>query len=370
MIELQDVRARFGDFELRDIDLHIEPGQYCVLLGPPGSGKTSIIELICGLRRLSGGRILLDGQPVSDVDPACRGVGYVPQDYALFTSMRVADNIAFGLKVRRMPRARREQVVRESAERLGITHLLARSCEALSGGERQRVALARAMVLRPRVLLLDEPVSALDESTRERICLELRTLHDALGTTTIHVSHNFEETRSVADVVGVMNGGRLAQAGPVEDVFRRPRNEFVAHFVRAGSVLHGEAEQSADGSARLTLAGHTFPIAAPVAGRVAVLLRAYDVRIVPGGQAGDGDVKLPGTVVSIHDTGGLEMTVRVAVTASETIAAAVPRLSDEPPPYRAGQEVAVAFDPKRLHVLEADGLEAARAAGPSWASSG
>jgi ABC-type sugar transport system ATPase subunit len=304
---------------------------------------------------MAGGQILLGGQPVREIDPARRGVGYVPQDYALFTSMRVADNIAFGLKVRRMPRARREVLVREAAERLGISHLLARSCQGLSGGERQRVALARAMVLRPRVLLLDEPVSALDESTRERVCLELRTLHDALGTTTIHVSHNFEETRSVADVIGVMEGGRLAQAGSVEDVFRRPRSEFVAHFVRAGSVLHAEAERSAHGGARLTLAGHTFPIAQAVFGPVAVLLRSQDVWIDAGGRPGVAGVELPGTVISVHDTGGVQMTVRVAVTASEAIAAAVPRLRDEPVPYRAGQEVTVAFDPARLHLLEVDG---------------
>jgi ABC-type Fe3+/spermidine/putrescine transport system ATPase subunit len=210
------------------------------------------------------------------------------------------------------------------------------------------------MVVRPRVLLLDEPVSALDESTRERVCLELRTLHDALGTTTIHVSHNFEETRSVADVVGVMNNGRLAQVGSVEDIFRRPRSEFVANFVRAGNVLHAEAERSANGNTRLTLAEHTFPIAEHVSGPVAVLLRPQDVRIVPGGRSGGAGVEFPGTVVGVHDTGGVQMTIRVAVTASETIAAAVPRPRDEPAPYRAGQRVAVAFDPERLHLMQAD----------------
>ncbi len=353
MIELENIRARFGDFELRDVSLRVGRGQYCVLLGPPGSGKTSIIELICGLRPLGGGAIRLDGQPVQDLDPARRGVGYVPQDYALFTSMKVSDNIAFGLKVRRVPRRVREGLVFEAADRLGIGYLLGRTCQGLSGGERQRVALARAMVLRPRVLLLDEPVSALDESTRERICLELRTLHDALGTTTIHVSHNFEETRSVADIVGVMNGGRLAQAGSVEDVFRRPRSEFVARFVRAGNVLHGQAEP-ADGGARLTLVGRTFAFAQPLSGPVAVLLRPQDARVVQSGGAGGSGVELPGTVVSVHDSGGLQVTVRVAVSDTEAIVCAQPRLNDEPPAYRAGDRVAVVFDPGKLHALEGE----------------
>ncbi|MCG3179460.1 MAG: Spermidine/putrescine import ATP-binding protein PotA [Phycisphaerae bacterium] len=353
MIELQNVHARFGDFELRDINLRIADGQYCVLLGPPGSGKTSIIELICGLRPLGGGRILIDGRPVQDLDPADRGVGYVPQDYALFTRKQVFDNIAFGLKVRHVPPGQLKSLVVGAADLLGIGHLLTRTCVGLSGGERQRVALARAMVLSPRVLLLDEPVSALDESTRERVCLELRALHDRLGTTTIHVSHNFEETRAVADIVGVMRDGCLEQAGSVEDIFRRPRNEFVARFVRAGNILHGWA-LPADGGARLSLAGQVFAIPGGADGAVSAVLRPQDLRVVSADGPGPGKVCLDGVVIGVNDGGGLQVTLRVAVGDSETVSAAVPRLDDEPISYRAGQPIRVAFDPARLHLLEPD----------------
>ncbi len=231
MIKLEQVSARLGGFTVRDINLHVRPGQYCVLLGPPGSGKTSIVELICGLRPAGGGRILLEGREINGVDPADRHVGYVPQDYALFPTLDVFGNIAFGLKVRHLPADDVGRRVTHVAERLGISALLGRRCAGLSGGERQRVALARAVVLEPKVLLMDEPVAALDQLTRREVCLELRRLHDALAMTTIHVSHNFEETRSVADVVGVLQDGRMAQWGTVEQVFQSPASAFVARFV-------------------------------------------------------------------------------------------------------------------------------------------
>jgi len=333
MIELCDIQASFGQFRLRDINLRVQPGQYCVLLGPPGSGKTSIVEMICGLRAAEGGTIRLGGRRADGLDPADRHVGYVPQDYALFTSMSVWRNIAFGLRVRRLSRAQCEQRVEQVASRLGIEPLLGRTCAGLSGGERQRVALARALVLEPQVLLLDEPVSALDESTRQRVCLELRALHDSLGMTTVHVSHNFEETHSVADLIAVLNDGRLAQVGSVDDVFRRPADEFVARFVRAGNVL-----RRVSGAEGLT----------------AALLRPQDATLlVEGSAVPPGRAALAGQVVAVQDGGGLQWMVRVAVADQpDTVAVAVPRpIDDAPPPFRAGQRVIVTFDPARLHSL-------------------
>lgn len=355
MIELANIHARFGDFELSDIDLRVPRGKYCVLLGPPGSGKTSIVELIAGLRRHDAGHVILDGRRVDHLDPADRHVAYVPQDYALFTSKDVYRNIAFGLSVRHVGRPEIDRRVRQAAAVLGISHLLGREIRGLSGGERQRVALARAIVLESGILLLDEPVSALDESTRERVCLELRSLHDALGMTTIHVSHNFEETRAVADQVAVLNNGRIAQAGTVEEIFRRPESEFVARFVRAGNILHGQVDAAA-GDCRLTLAGRQMHLTRPLRpGPVAMLLRQQDLRIhAPDESPPAGRVAMPGTVVGVRDLGGLQVTVRVAISKQDTVEVAVPRPDDTPPRQHAGDKVQVSFDPSRLHLLLPD----------------
>jgi len=356
MIILDQVTARFGSFTLQAVTLHVRPGQYCVLLGPPGSGKTSLIELISGLRALGGGQIALEGRSVNGVDPADRHVGYVPQDYALFPTLNVFGNIAFGLRVRRMAAGEVNRRVDQVAARLGISALLGRSCGGLSGGERQRVALARALVLEPKVLLLDEPVAALDELTRQQICLELRTLHDSLVMTTIHVSHNFEETRSVADVIGVLRDGRLVQWGTAEEVFRSPASAFVARFVRAGNVLRGMVERAADGGAsRVDLAGQQFemPQGLP-AGPACLLLRPQDASLaagsdeVPPGRAG-----LSGTVLAIQENGGLQATVRVKV-GDHVISVAVLQPDDLPPAYRPGQPVTVVFDAARLRPLADD----------------
>ena len=356
MIRLEQLNARQGDFALRDINLRVQPGDYGVLLGPPGSGKTSILELICGLRPLAGGQVVLGGRRVDGLDPADRQVGYVPQDYALFPTLGVFENIAFGLRVRRLPAAQIGRRVEQTAARLGISALLTRGCVGLSGGDRQRVALARALVLEPKVLLLDEPVAALDELTRQQVCLELRGLHDALGMTTLHVSHNLEETRSVADVVGVLRGGQLMQWGTADQVFGRPTSAFVARFVRAGNVLQGVAQTTGNGSGcRLALAGQTIEVPWKVpAGPAAVLLRPQDADLlaeagpVPPGQAG-----LAATVMTLHDSGGREITVRVNV-AGQVVVVALLQSESQPLPYRRGQHVIVTFDAARLRPLAND----------------
>lgn len=363
MIELQDICARFGQFELKNISFHVPPGSYTVLLGPPGSGKTSIIELICGLRTRQKGRVLLAGKPVTHLDPAERQIAYVPQDYALFPSMTVFRNISFGLTVRRMRKAEIERLVRFEAERLGISHLLARRVAGLSGGERQRVALARALVLQSRILLLDEPVSALDEATRERVCLELRRLHDRLGMTTIHISHNFDETRMVADHVGVMNDGRLMQFGKTDDIFLRPVSAFVARFVRAGNILEARCESQGPGRSLMALGDQRVPVARALPqGPVGLLLRAEDMHVVLPSQAAaervegghDGMCLIGGTVAAVYDPGGLVVNVKIELPGHAPMSAAVPA-GQLPRALRPGLPVKLAFDPEKLHVL-ADGL--------------
>ncbi|MDI6774843.1 MAG: ATP-binding cassette domain-containing protein [Verrucomicrobiota bacterium] len=240
MIRITDLDYVVGAFRLR-ITLEVSDGEYFVLLGPTGSGKTAAIECLAGLRRPRSGRIEISGWDATRAEPRRRMVGYVPQDYALFMRRSVRRNIGFGPEVRGRSRAEIGRAVEEAARLVGIEKLLDRRIPGLSGGERQRVALARALATRPEALILDEPVSALDEATRETVCGELRRLQRELKLTTIHVSHNIEEAFSVADRAAVMRNGRIEQVGRMEELLRRPRNEFVARFMRCENVFVGRA---------------------------------------------------------------------------------------------------------------------------------
>lgn len=240
MIRIEKLSFAIGDFELRCLDLEVADGEYFALLGPPGSGKSIFLECLCGLKQVGSGRIYIDGRDVSKVEPRRRNIGYVPQDYALFPHLRVKDNIAFGLRSQGCGADVISSRVTETGEMLGIGHLLDRNIGGLSGGERQAVALARALVLQPKLLLLDEPVSALDESTRQQVCAQLRGIQRQLGLTTIHVSHNLEEAFSVADRAGILNDGVLQQTGLIGQLLRQPANEFVGRFMRCNNFLSGE----------------------------------------------------------------------------------------------------------------------------------
>jgi ABC-type Fe3+/spermidine/putrescine transport system ATPase subunit len=239
-IRAEHLNYAVGAFSLRDASLSIETGEYFVLLGPPGSGKSVFLECLCGLRTPNSGQVFQSGRDVTFIEPRERSIGYVPQDYALFPHLTVEENIGFGLKSRGWDRLRRRQRVEELTEMLGITPLLQRLPTGLSGGEKQRTALARALAPSPEVLLLDEPVSALDEATRERICGELRRLLKEYKISAVHVSHNLEEAFSVADRCGLMNEGQFQQIGTPAELLRQPRNEFVARFMRCENLFSGK----------------------------------------------------------------------------------------------------------------------------------
>ena len=228
MVRTEKIVFQVGEFELKRLSIEIAAGEYFVLLGPPGSGKTVFLECLCGLKRLNSGRIYIDGRDVTVLEPRLRKIGYVPQDYALFPHLSVEQNISFGLRVR----GRSQDKVAETADMLGIRQLLSRSIAGLSGGEKQRVALARALVLQPKILLLDEPVCALDEVTRQEVCSQLLAIQRKLGLTTIHVSHNLEEAFSVADRAGILHQGVMQQVGPMDELLNAPNSEFVARFMR------------------------------------------------------------------------------------------------------------------------------------------
>ena len=211
MIELENLAIRSGPFALASLSLSIPSGTYAVLMGGTGQGKTTILEAICGLRPVTAGRVLLNGQDMTRFKPADRSVGYVPQDLALFPTMTVRGHLEFALRLRRYGSEVIRQRVGELAGVLGIEPLLDRRMKGLSGGEGQRVALGRALSFRPRVLLLDEPLNALDETTRDRLCELLRSIQKESGLTTLHVTHSRAESRVLAEKLFVLEAGRVTE---------------------------------------------------------------------------------------------------------------------------------------------------------------
>ena len=303
MITTQGLTKRLGDFQLVDANVRIEEGEYFVMLGPTGAGKTIFIECIAGIYGPEAGRMYIGEDDVTRWRPEERQIGYVPQDYSLFPHLTVGGNIGFGLRVRKAPAEEIRERTLELAELLGIADLLDRPIRTLSGGERQRAALARALAIRPKVLLLDEPLSAVDEQTRENLCVELRRIHEELKTTTIHVSHNFEETLSVADRIGVIHNGVMQQVGTPGEIFRRPANEFVARFVRAENIFHGTARPAANGTALELESGGKLLSTASLTGRVTAAVRPEDVEVLTEAPE-DGAVNcFEGTVEQVLDRG-------------------------------------------------------------------
>ncbi len=211
MIEIENVTVRSGAFVLTNVSAVVPEGDYAVLMGGTGQGKSTILEAVCGLRPIESGRIRLDGTDVTQWKPANRNIGYVPQDLALFPTMTVREHLEFALRLRRASRALLRQRVDELADVLGIGLLLDRRMRGLSGGEAQRVALGRALSFRPRLLLLDEPLNALDESTRDRLCELLRTIQKHNGLTTVHVTHSRSEAKLLADRLFVIAEGHVRE---------------------------------------------------------------------------------------------------------------------------------------------------------------
>ena len=213
MIELQRVSLRAGNFALHDISLRVESGEYAVLMGRTGRGKTTLLEAICGLRKVESGRIVLHGDDVTEWSPADRQIGYVPQDLALFPTLTVRQHLEFAVRLRKSPPAVIRARVDEMSALLGITPLLERHVQGLSGGESQRVALGRALSFHPAVLLLDEPLSALDEATRGEMYALLRSIRQRTGVTVLHVTHSRQEAAALADRLLLLEDGRIREDG-------------------------------------------------------------------------------------------------------------------------------------------------------------
>lgn len=251
-VSLRGVNKYFNDVHaVANLDLDVKAGEFFSMLGPSGSGKTTVLRLIAGFENVSSGRVVIESQDVTDLAPFDRPVNTVFQDYALFPHMSIQDNVEYGLRTRKVPKAERAKQALEAIDSVKLSHLSQRLPHQLSGGQRQRIALARALVLRPKVLLLDEPLGALDKQLREEMQVELKRIQREAGITFIFVTHDQEEAMRMSDRIAVFNEGSIEQIGTPQEVYEKPQTKFVASFLGVSNIFDGAAAKEIFGSSTM-----------------------------------------------------------------------------------------------------------------------
>ncbi|WP_137931351.1 ABC transporter ATP-binding protein [Mesorhizobium comanense] len=296
-ISMRRIEKRFGSVPvLRDLNLDVEAGEFLTLLGPSGSGKTTLLMILAGFVRANGGSIKVGGDEIIATPPHKRNIGMVFQNYALFPHMNVSHNIAFALKQRRVPARETAERVEKALDMVKLGGLGERRVDQLSGGQRQRVALARAIVFEPRIVLMDEPLSALDKGLREHMQIELRALHRRLGMTTVYVTHDQREAITMSDRIAVMNAGRIEQLDKPETLYAAPKTQFVAGFIGESNFVPVE---SRNGSVWYEDRKIRTATPAPAAGQHLMVVRPETLRLVANDEPGDSVNVLDATVGDI-----------------------------------------------------------------------
>jgi iron(III) transport system ATP-binding protein len=339
-VRIESVDVSYGsNHVLKNVNLEIAPGEFFAFLGPSGCGKTTLLRLIAGFNRADRGRVLVEGEDISRLPPWKRDVGMVFQSYALWPHMSVRRNVAFGLEERRLPRAEIERRVSEVLDLVGLGPLAERRPSQLSGGQQQRVAVARTLAIRPKVLLLDEPLSNLDAKLRVQVRRELRDLQQRLKITTIFVTHDQEEANTICDRIAVLNDGVVQQVGTPMALYENPANLFVASFLGTANILHGEVVQSGAERAFLIAGGVALPIPAglDVGPGSKLVFRPQDAVIGAGAHQA-----VPGTIVH-REFLGSSIRYGVQVGAAEVAVDVAFRAGD--PLHEVGAPVTVAIAP-------------------------
>jgi putative spermidine/putrescine transport system ATP-binding protein len=353
IVELISVTKRFGATVAVDsVSLKIPGGAYCCLLGPSGCGKTTTLRMIAGHETVSSGDIRIGREVVTDLPPLSRRTAMMFQNYALFPHLTALDNVAFSLKMRGLAKTARHARARELLTLVHMEAYADRLPAQLSGGQQQRVALARALVTEPSVLLLDEPLSALDPFLRVRMREELKRLQAELGVTFVHVTHSQEEALALADVIVVMDDGKVQQAGPAREIFETPRSAFVARFIGGHNVVAGEVVALTDGHAVLRSAAGEFRVAGamPIGTAAAVAVRSDKVRLAGTGDAGEGALR--GHVANIEYHGPW-LRVRLEGEALDDFVVTVADQQFDRNPVRIGDAVAAVWAAGDARLLQA-----------------
>ncbi|USS39987.1 tungstate ABC transporter ATP-binding protein WtpC [Thermococcus aggregans] len=344
MLRVEKVSKDWKEFKLRNISFEVKENEYFIILGPSGAGKTLLLEIIAGIFMPDSGRIFMDGEDITFLPPEKRNLAYIPQNYALFPHMKVYDNIAYGLKLRKIPKNEIDRKVKEIAETLEISHLLHRKPGTLSGGEAQRVAIARALVLEPRVILLDEPFANLDPQTRAKLIQEMKRWRKELNFTALHVTHSFEEAVSLGDRVGVMLNGTLIQTGEVREVFSKPKNEEVAKFLGFENIIEGVAEGRV-----LRANGISIELPVEVKGKVRIGIRPEDIVISSEPIKSSARNEFKARVLTVEDLGSLvRLTLEVG---GIQLRAFITRSSLVEMGIEEGKDVYLSFKATAIHVF-------------------
>lgn len=349
MIRIEKLSKDLGEFFLRDVSLEINDGEYFMVLGPTGAGKTILLETIAGIYRADSGRIFLDEQDITDIPPRERNIGMVYQDYTLFPFLTVEDNIGFGLKSRKVSKREIKRRVDELANLMAVFHLLHRYPGTLSGGEQQRIAIARALIMEPKVLLLDEPLSALDTQTAERLRQELKNVHSIMNTAIIHVTHSFEEAFLLGSRMAVMDKGEIVQVGTPNEVFRKPESEFAAEFLGVGNLFQGESRVDND-IASIDVDGINIVSATLKPGTVHVSIRPEDILVSTKQIVSSARNSFKGKIATIVDAGTI-FRIAVDVGIDNHFIVAITKQSFDEMNLKTGGEVYITFKASAVHVF-------------------
>ena len=350
-VELDGVSKRFDDLvAVRNLSLKLREGEFFTLLGPSGCGKTTTLRIVAGFERPSAGRVLIDGADVAELPPHRRPTNTVFQSYALFPHLSVRENVAFGLRRKRVPRGEIARRVGEELERVGLAAEANRKPNQLSGGMQQRVALARALVNLPKVLLLDEPLGALDLKLRKGLQVELKRIQREVGVTFIYVTHDQEEALTMSDRIAVMNNGRVEQAGEPQSVYEEPATLFVADFLGVSNLVTAEATSTENGCCFLQFGDRTLRADqgdVDARGEVKAMIRPERVRVEPHG--GDGPNRLPGMLEHVVFLGSFrELHLRLV---GGSVIEAVTANDGEELPYEQGTPVTLHLPEEAIRVL-------------------
>ncbi len=343
MITIKNLYKSWGDFSLKNINLEVKGKEYFIVLGPTGAGKTLLLETIAGFHIPDKGEIWINGEDMTYTPPEKRRIGFVYQDYLLFPHLTVRENVKFGLKSRES-----QGRVKEVMKQLGISHLADRYPETLSGGEQQKVALARALATEPSILLLDEPLAAIDQRTREYLREELKRVHREAGITTIHVTHDRTEAVVLADRIGVMMNGEIKQIGMVPNVFNKPLNEEIAGFVGVENILKGEILENKNGVALIDTGKlKIYAVTNHERGEAALLIRPEDIFFSKNLLRSSARNNIKGRIVEITYLGTI-----FRVKMDNGLVAFITKRSLEELKLEIGEAVYASFKATAVHVLK------------------